>query len=115
MNILTASASRHGSTREIAEAIAGELRRTGHEVAVEEASAISSLDGYDAAMVGRAVYMGKWLPEASAFVERFRQPLASLPIWLFSSGPLGAETPHPPGDPAGLPELVAEPHDLTVS
>lgn len=108
MKILATYASRHGSTAEIAAAIAGELRNAGHEVDLEEAANVSSLAGYAAVVAGSAVYIGKWLPEATAFVERFKEPLGTLPVWLFSSGPLGDETPHPPGDPEGIPELVAE-------
>jgi menaquinone-dependent protoporphyrinogen oxidase len=29
-----------------------------------------------------------------------------LPVWLFSSGPLGAENPQPQGDPEGIEELM---------
>lgn len=108
MKILTAYASRHGSTAEIAEAIAAELRNAGHEVELAEAAGVASLAGYDAVIAGSAVYIGKWLPEAASFVEQFKEQLATMPVWLFSSGPLGDETPHPPGDPEGIPELVAE-------
>lgn len=108
MKVLTAYASRHGSTREIAAAIAGELRNAGHDVDFQDVANVTSLAGYDAVVVGSAVYIGKWLAEASAFVEKFESALTPLPVWLFSSGPLGAETPHPPGDPEGIPELVNE-------
>ena len=107
MKILITYASRHGSTREIAAAIAEELRNAGHEVELEEAASVTSLDGYGAVVAGSAVYVGKWLPEAASFVERFKEPLGTIPVWLFSSGPLGDETPHPPGDPEGIAELVA--------
>jgi menaquinone-dependent protoporphyrinogen oxidase len=42
--------------------------------------------------------MGSWLPEARSFAERHRAALAPLPVWLFSSGPLGAPDPQPPTD-----------------
>jgi menaquinone-dependent protoporphyrinogen oxidase len=50
--------------------------------------------------------MGKWLPEARRFVERHRARLSRLPVWLFSSGPLGTDDPQPHGDLPALPELL---------
>jgi menaquinone-dependent protoporphyrinogen oxidase len=105
MKILVAVATRHGSTREIALVIAGELRTAGAEAEVREAEEIASLDGYDAAIIGSAVYAGQWLPEARQLIERHRERLASMPVWLFSSGPIGAD-PWPPGDPPGVAELI---------
>src|SRR5947209_2765614 len=100
MKILIASASRHGSTREIAQALARELRACGHSVAVRAVNEVQSLDGYEAAIVGSAVYMGNWLPEARRFVGEYREQLARIPVWLFSSGPLGTDGPQPANDPA---------------
>ncbi|MDB5059115.1 MAG: protoporphyrinogen oxidase [Chloroflexi bacterium] len=105
MNILIAVASRHGSTREIADMIAQELRDSGHAVEVHNADEVRDVERYDAAVVGSAVYMGSWLAEARRFVEQNRTTLLSVPVWLFSSGPLG-EDPQPPGDPAHLDELM---------
>lgn len=105
MNVLVAVASRHGSTREIALAIADELRTAGANPDVREVESLRSLDGYDAAIVGSAVYAGHWLPEARQFVEGHRAQLATMPVWLFSSGPIGAD-PWPPGDPPGVAELI---------
>jgi menaquinone-dependent protoporphyrinogen oxidase len=35
--------------------------------------------------------MGRWLGEATRFVYVHRNTLASRPVWLFSSGPIGTE------------------------
>ena len=106
MNILMAVATRHGSTHEIAEAIAQELRSTGHAVDVRKVDDSPTVETYDAVIIGSAVYMGGWLPEARQFVEGNRARLAEVPIWLFSSGPLGQEHPHPPGNPSQFDELM---------
>jgi menaquinone-dependent protoporphyrinogen oxidase len=95
VNILIAVASRHGGTRGIAEALGQELRAAGHNVTVQDAGAVMSLEGYDAALVGSAVYMGAWLQAARQCVERNAAALTAMPVWLFSSGPLGAENPQP--------------------
>jgi menaquinone-dependent protoporphyrinogen oxidase len=108
MNILIAVASRHGSTQEIAEAIAQELRAARHTVQVEKTGEVDDITGYAAVIVGSAVYMGDWLPEARQFVERHQTELAARPVWLFSSGPLGQEHPRPEGDPAHLAALMQD-------
>jgi menaquinone-dependent protoporphyrinogen oxidase len=106
MKMLVTCASRHGSTREIARALAQELRACGHSVAVREVDEVGSLDRYEAVIVGSAVYMGNWLPEARRFVEEHHEQLARVPVWLFSSGPLGTDDPQPTGAPAHLDELM---------
>lgn len=105
MNVLVAVASKHGSTREIATAIADELRAAGLEVDLrdlKEAGAIKGLGGYGAVVLGSGIYAGNWLPEARRFAQGQRAALAGLPVWLFSSGPLGSPDPQPRDDPAKL-------------
>jgi menaquinone-dependent protoporphyrinogen oxidase len=50
---------------------------------------VRSLDGYDAVIIGSAVYMGHWLDPAKELVNRFHDALTGRPVWLFSSGPVG--------------------------
>ncbi|MBC8076628.1 MAG: flavodoxin domain-containing protein [Chloroflexales bacterium] len=107
MYILIAIASRHGSTREIAEALAKELCVAGHSVEVQTIDENTAIETPDAVVIGSAIYMGGWLPEAREFVERSWLRLASVPTWLFSSGPLGHDDPQPQGNPAQLDELLA--------
>ncbi len=112
MKVLVTEASRHGSTREIADAIAEELRSSGLEADLRDADSVTSLDGYDAVVIGSAIYMGGWMAEAKQFVERFEAQLRERPIWLFSSGPLGSDDPQPAGDPALVPELIEQTNAL---
>lgn len=118
MKVLIAVASRHGSTRDMADVIAGELRATGREVAVRDAAEVTTLQGYDAVILGSAIYMGSWLPEARKFAEQHQAELARLPLWVFSSGPLGAENAQPPVDPqtlaASLGDLNIRDHKVFV-
>ena len=58
--VLVAYGSRHGSTAEIAEAIAATLREAGLAVDCRKAGEVDSLDGYDAVVLGSAVYMRRW-------------------------------------------------------
>ncbi|MBV9791338.1 MAG: flavodoxin domain-containing protein [Chloroflexi bacterium] len=117
MTILIAVASKHGSTREIAQAIAEDLRAKELVVDLREAGEIASIDGYDAVMLGSGIYAGSWLPEAKHFAETQRTELARLPVWLFSSGPLG-DDPQPHDDPqklaAPLGDVVVRDHRIFV-
>ena len=110
MNVLVAVASRHGSTREIAQAVAEELRHAGHTVEVRDARHIDDVGTYGAVIIGSAVYMGNWLSEGSQLVNRARTQLAAMPVWLFSSGPIGATDPKPRGDPAQIDDLMKSIH-----
>ena len=90
MRVIIVVGSKHGSTSAIAAAVGEELRHGGLEVSVTDADdADVSLDGYDAAVIGSAVYVGRWMKGARNFLEANREPLRGMPLWLFSSGPLG--------------------------
>lgn len=90
--ILVAYASRHGATRGIAERIAETLKRGGLEVTLQPVEEADRVEAYDAFVIGSAAYMSSWMKEATAFLRRNRDFLASRPLWLFSSGPVGTET-----------------------
>jgi len=110
MKVLVATASRHGATQEIAEAIGRTLRQHGLDADVASLGVVESLVGYDAAVVGSAVYMGHWLEPARTFVERHSVSLTRHPTWLFSSGPVG-DPPRPSDEQAvAVSELVAAIH-----
>jgi menaquinone-dependent protoporphyrinogen oxidase len=91
MSILVAYASRHGATRAIAERIAERIRVAGLEADACPVQAVRNPGAYDAFVVGGAAYMFHWLKEATTFVRRNRAVLASKPVWLFSSGPIGTD------------------------
>jgi menaquinone-dependent protoporphyrinogen oxidase len=87
--VVVAYASRHEASAEIAAAIAGELGAAGCVTDVGEARAVASLVGVDAAIVGSALYLGRWDDSALDLLRRERAALARIPTWLFSSGPVG--------------------------
>lgn len=91
MSILVAYASRHGATAGIAERIAERLRTAGLEAEARPAKEVRDPAAYSAFVIGGATYMFRWMKEATEFVRRNRALLASRPVWLFSSGPLGTE------------------------
>ena len=85
---LVAYATKHGSTREIADVIGQELGAAGHSVEVRAAGSVSDLDPYDAVVLGSALYAAHWQREANRFVRQHLAALQARPVWLFSSGPL---------------------------
>ena len=87
--VLVSAASGHGSTTEIARVIGGTLAGNGIAVDIVPPEAVDSVEDYDAVILGSAVYAGRWLAPARDFAIRFRDPLATRSVWLFSSGPVG--------------------------
>jgi len=89
--VLVAYATRHGSTRGIADPIAERLNARGLDATARPASEVRDASAYDAFVVGAAAYMFHWLGDATSFVEHNRATLAARPTWLFSSGPIGTD------------------------
>jgi menaquinone-dependent protoporphyrinogen oxidase len=111
--ILVVYASKHGATEEIAAAIAGELRQAGHTVDFVSAERAKELGPYDAAVIGSAVYMGRWRPAARRLLKRVGEEFEGRPIWLFSSGPCGQAEPSwasPPGSEKRAERMSARGH-----
>jgi menaquinone-dependent protoporphyrinogen oxidase len=91
MKVLVGYASRHGATEGIAQRIAEVLAAAAVDVDVKPVSDADDLERYDAFVLGSAVYMFRWLKDFTRFVHRHERLLASRPLWLFSSGPLGTD------------------------
>ena len=92
--ILVTYATRAGSTYEVAMRVAKVLRDSGTIVDVKPIPAVHEVKGYDAIVVGSAIRMGNWLPEAVAFVKTNRESLSHIPTAYFLvSGFLRDDTP----------------------
>ena len=93
-NVLVAYATRHSSTAGIADHISDVLCGLNHKVDLRYVENVSSIEGYDAVIVGSAIYEFNWLPVAKDFIERFKLPLASMPVaYFFGCAGLKEDTP----------------------
>ena len=91
LRVLLVYASRHGSTVEVADAVAEELRAAGHEVDQRPAAEAPGPAGYDAVVVGGPMIMG-WHRQAVRYVTRNRVELERLPTALFITAASLTET-----------------------
>ena len=91
MKVLIAVASKHGATRGIAERLGDAFDAARADVAVVDLTRVTDVPQFDVAVVGSAVYMGRWMKEAAEFVRDNRGVLSERPLWLFSSGPVGSQ------------------------
>lgn len=91
MKVLVVYASKYGATEGIAQRIGAVLRERAFDVVVAKCRNAVETSGYDAYVVGSAVYEFNWRKDARKFVARNAEVLAAHPVWLFASGPLGTD------------------------
>lgn len=100
--VLVAYATKYGSTKEVAEAVAETLREHGLDSEVRPARNVHSLDGYGAVVLGAALYMGRWHQDARTFLRRHHTALLRLPVAIFALGPLSTAEKEKQGSRAQL-------------
>lgn len=105
MKVLVAVASKHGATMEIGQVIEASLRSSGLDVELKRIEDVSTLSPHSAVVLGSGVYAGHWLRPAREFAEVHEGELKRLPVWLFSSGPVG-DPPKPLENPAEVAGVV---------
>jgi menaquinone-dependent protoporphyrinogen oxidase len=88
MSILVTYGTKMQGTAGLAEMVAEALRDRGHDVDVLEARRVGDLEGYEAVIVGGALYAFRWHRDARRFVRRHARELRERPTYFFSSGPL---------------------------
>lgn len=81
--VLVAYATRAGSTAEVAEFVGKTLREAGATVDVRPIKQVKSLSGYGAVVVGSAIRIGKLMPEAYSFLQKFESDLAQKRVAYF--------------------------------
>lgn len=109
--VLVAYATKSGSTASIAGAIADELRACGVVADLADLAEIAGIaalpdpDGYDAVVLGSAVYLTRWRRPAVDYLHELVRRDYPGRVWLFHSGPTGSGARHTPVLP---PRRVAE-------
>jgi menaquinone-dependent protoporphyrinogen oxidase len=89
--VLVAFATRYGSTREVAEAVAAGLSEEGFQVALRPARKAGDWNGYGALVVGAPLYLGSWHKEALRLLAGWQEAARAQPVAVFALGPLHAE------------------------
>jgi len=116
VRVAVVCASQYGATLGIAERIGAELGLAGLDARVYDAAEsphAEEVAGFDAFVVGSAVYLGHWLKDATTFVRRYQPTLLEHRVWLFSSGPLGTATTDADGADVRESTVPAEITDFT--
>lgn len=85
--ILVTYGTKHGSTREVADAVAETLEEHGLEVETFAAAHVDDLSPYAGVVIGGAIYAGHWHPDALGFLEQHRKALSVMPVAVFGMGP----------------------------
>lgn len=80
--ILVTYATMAGSTAEVAEKVAAEIKASGLPVEVLPINQVNGLEGYGAVVVGGPMIMG-WHRQAAGFLKRNRAALRQIPLAVF--------------------------------
>ena len=86
-SVLVSFASRHGSTREVAETVALTLRERGLRVELAPATEVADVSSHDGVVLGSALYTGRVHRDARRFLKRHRAALSQLRLAVFAMGP----------------------------
>lgn len=91
IKVLVAYASTHGSTQEVAEAVAATLRERELRVDLQPARDVRRLEGYSAVVLGAPLYMLHLHKDALRFLSQHQKALTGgMPVAIFAGGPFGA-------------------------
>ena len=82
--ILITYATRAGSTAEVAGDLGEVLGERGFIADVVPVKENPPLEGYQGVLIGSAIRMGNWLPEAVQFIQNNQQALRHVPVALFT-------------------------------
>ncbi len=113
MTVLVAYATKKGSTQEVAEAVASTLAERGLSVETKPVDHVDDLDGYEAVVLGAAIYMGRLHPDARTFLSHNRDALAALPVAVFAMGPFSLDEAQVAGSRKQLDSALAKVPSVT--
>jgi menaquinone-dependent protoporphyrinogen oxidase len=99
--VLVVFSSRSGSTAGTADLIASVLGTAGLAVDCRPAGEVADLAAYRAVVLGSGVFVPRRASDGGGFLARHAVALRSLPVWLFSDGPIGGGRERGDGAAAG--------------
>jgi menaquinone-dependent protoporphyrinogen oxidase len=111
--ILVAYTTNSGSTEEVARAVGEELGKNGSQVDVLRLEEVSSLEPYDAVVIGAPLIMG-WHRAAVRFIKKHQTALSQVPVAYFFTAMSLTQTHESQleNTPVWIdPDLVQEPKD----
>lgn len=106
--VLVAYATKYGSTKEVAEAVASAVRDEGLEAVVQLMKATANVDAYAAVVIGAPLYIGSWLKDADRFLAQHREALSRRPVAVFALGPTGSAADDAKGAREQLDKQIAK-------
>ncbi len=86
-SVLVAYATRYGSTKDVAEAVAETLRNAGLDVDVRPIREVDTVEGYSSIVLGAPLYIGRLLGDFHNFLTKQHDALAQRPVAVFALGP----------------------------
>ena len=86
-SVLVGYATRYGSTKKVAEAVAATLRECGLEVDIQPVRDVRTAAGYSGVVLGAPLFMFRWHKDALRFLKRNRKNLTERPVAIFALGP----------------------------
>src|SRR5262245_5099030 len=88
MDVLVVYATKHDSTRQVAEVVTATAAEHGGQATLFPASAIRGpITDRDLVILGTPLYSGRWHRDARRFLKRHRRELATVPLAVFALGP----------------------------
>lgn len=92
--VLVTYLTHSGTTRDVAEAIAEEITKTGVETQVLELNQVNSTADYDAVILGAPMIIG-WHRDALKYLVKHKTELAARPLAIFLTGMALTDGPNP--------------------
>ena len=89
--VLVTYATNCGSTQEVAETVAAELRSGGFTAELQPMRSVKTLNGYQAVILGAPLYIGHWHKDTRRFLMYYEKALKERPVAVFALGPLHDE------------------------
>ena len=88
VSVLVTYATNCGSTQEVAETVAAELRTGGFTAELQPMRSVKTLNGYHAVILGAPLYIGHWHKDTRRFLMYYEKALKERPVAVFALGPL---------------------------